>query len=131
MDDLILDNLVNNFAEQRGLSGLPPSDVFEAFVASSLLRKYHHSDITEVEDGLLVGGPGDAGLDAIAILVNGRPVCATEDIKFLADKLRRLDVEFVFVQAKTTPRFSAADIAARGRSLFAEPTCSGSLAMSD
>ena len=110
MDDLILNNLVTNFAEQRRLSDLASETIFEAFVTSCLLRKYHQSDITDAEDSILVGGSGDAGLDAIAVLVNGRPVCAEEDVRFLADKLRRLDVDFVFVQAKTTSRFSAAEI---------------------
>ena len=110
MDDLILRNLVSNFAEQRGLSELATASIFEAFVTSSLLRKYHQSDITDVEDDVLVGGSGDAGLDAIVILVNGRAVCTEEDVQFLAERLRRLDVEFVFVQAKTTPKFSAAEI---------------------
>ena len=110
MDDLILNNFVTNFAEQRRLSGLAPEAIFEAFVTSCLLRKYHQSDITDVEDSILVGGSGDAGLDAIAVLVNGRPVCAEGDVTFLADKLRRLDVDFVFVQAKTTSRFGAAEI---------------------
>ena len=110
MEDLILSNLISNFEGQRSLSGLTSDRIFEAFVASSLLRKYHQSDITDVEDAVLVGGSGDAGLDAIVILVNGRPVCTIEDVEFLADKLRRLDVEFVFIQAKTAASFRAADI---------------------
>ncbi len=110
MDDLILQNLVSDFAEKRGLTSLASDKLFEAFVASAVLRKYHQSDITDVEEGVLVGGTGDGGLDAVAILVNGRPVCTTEDVQFLADKLRRLDVEFVFVQAKTASGFNSADI---------------------
>ena len=110
MDDLILSSLLSNFQGQRRLSGLASNRIFEAFVASSLLRKYHQSDITDVEDYVLVGGGGDAGLDAIVILVNGRPVCTEEDVQFLTEKLRRFDVEFVFMQAKTAPTFNAADI---------------------
>ncbi|MCY4498502.1 MAG: AIPR family protein [Rhodospirillaceae bacterium] len=110
MDDLILSNLLSDFEKQRNLPGLSSDRLFEAFVVSSLLRKYHQSDITDVEDHVLVGGSGDGGLDAIVILVNGRPVCTIEDVNFLADKLRRLDVEFVFVQAKSAGRFRAAEI---------------------
>ena len=110
MDDLILANLINNFAKQRRLSGWAPDRTFEAFVASSLLRKYHQSDIKDVEDCVLVGGTGDSGLDAIIILVNGRPACTEEDVQFFTETPRRLDVEFVFIQAKTSPKFSAADI---------------------
>ena len=42
-------------------------DLFEAFAASCVLRKYHQSDITGMEDDILVGGSGDGGIDAIAI----------------------------------------------------------------
>ena len=114
MNDIVLDGFVKNFAESRGLSGRAEDYVFEAFAASALLRKYHQSDIKDMEESILVGGGGDGGIDAIAITVNGRPVMAEEDVLFFSDSLRRLDVEFVFVQAKTTTSFSAADIGSSG-----------------
>ena len=110
MNDVILDGLVKSFAERKGISGLTSSETFEFFVASSVLRKYHQSDITDIESGALVGGGGDGGLDAIAVLVNGHPVYTEQDIEFFVEKLRRLEVEFVFIQAKSAPGFRAADI---------------------
>ena len=114
MNDVILDGYVKTFAEGRGISNHSEAQMFEAFVASSILRKYHQSDITDMEEQILVGGGGDGGLDAIAILVNGRPVVSEEGVEFLSNNLRRLDVEFVFVQAKTSPAFSASDIGNSG-----------------
>ena len=114
MNDVVLDGFVKSFAESRGISECPEAQMFEAFVASSILRKYHQSDITDMEEYILVGGGGDGGLDAIAILVNGRPVVDEEDVKYLSNQLRRLDVEFVFVQAKTSTAFSASDIGNSG-----------------
>ena len=110
MNDLVLEGFVNNFAEARGLSSHPDDEVFEAFVASSVLRKYHQSDITGMEDDILVGGGGDGGLDAVVILVNGRPISTEEGIEFLSSSHGRLDVEFVFIQSKTSSGFSASDI---------------------
>ena len=110
MKDLVLDGFVKNFSVARGLSHLSSDKLFEAFVFSSILKKYHQSDITEIEDGGLVSGSGDGGLDAVAIMVNGRPAQTAEDVQFFVENLRRLDVEFVFVQAKFTPNFNAADI---------------------
>ena len=107
MKDLVLDGFVKNFADARGLSHFNPTELFEAFVASSILRKYHQSDITDIHDGVIVGGPGDGGLDAVAIMVNGRPARTAEDVQFFVDNLRRLDVEFVFIQAKSSPNFNA------------------------
>ena len=114
MNDIVLDGFVKNFAESRGFSGRAESYIFEAFAASALLRKYHQSDIKEMEEAILIGGGGDGGMDAIAIIVNGRPVAAEEDVQFFIDNLRRLDVEFVFIQAKTSASFSAADIGTSG-----------------
>ena len=74
MNDLVLEGFVKKFTEAKGLSHLTSAELFEAFAASSILRKYHQSDITDIEDGLLVGGSGDGGLDAVAIMINGRPV---------------------------------------------------------
>ena len=85
-------------------------DLFEAFAASCVLRKYHQSDITGMEDDILVGGSGDGGIDAIAILANGRVIATEEDLKFFFDNHGRLDIEFVFAQAKSSAAFTASDI---------------------
>ena len=110
MNDVVLEGFVKNFSESRGLSHLEPTELFEAFVTSAVFRKYHQTDITDFEDGVLVGGRNDGGLDAVGIIVNGRSVHAKEDVDFFFEKLRRLDVEFVFVQAKTSTSFNAAEI---------------------
>ena len=110
MNDLVLEGFVDSFAEARGLSNLPQNEVFEAFVASSILRKYHQSDILGMEDDILVGGGGDGGMDAVVILVNGRLVSTEESLQFFFDSHGRLDVEFVFIQSKTSSGFNAAEI---------------------
>ena len=111
MNDLVLEGFVKGFAATRGFSELTESEQFEAFAASTILRKYHQANITDIEEDVLVGGSGDGGLDAITILVNGRPTRAQEDVEFFVDSLGRLDVEFVFMQAKTSPKFNAGEIA--------------------
>ena len=115
MNDLVLDGFVRGFAASRGLSNLSDDDLFEAFAASTILRRYHQADITDIEDDVLVGGGGDGGLDAIVILVNGRPTTTQEDVEFFANRSGRLEVEFVFIQAKTSATFNAGEI---GTSIF-------------
>ena len=110
MRDLVLEGFVNNFAEGRGLAQLPQGEVFEAFATYSVLRNQHQCDVADLDDNLLVGGNADGGIDSIAILVNGRPVHTEEDVRFFAEHLQRLDVDFVFLQAKTSPHFKASDI---------------------
>ena len=110
MHDIILEGNINSFAGSRNLSNRSLADKFEAFAAYAILRKYHQTDIPDIEDGCLVGGPGDGGIDTIAILVNGRPIMTRESIDYFIEKLHRLDVEFIFVQTKTARSFIAADI---------------------
>jgi hypothetical protein len=109
MKDVVLDGFMKNFSEETGLTGLDESSLFEAFAVSSILRKFHQTDTSDLED-FLTGGSGDGGIDATAILVNGHPARTAEHVDFFVEKLRRLDVEFVFIQAKTSAAFSAADI---------------------
>ena len=110
MNDLVLLGYIENFANDRGLETNNMPRVFEVFAVSSVLRKYHQFESADIENNVFVGGGGDGGLDAISILVNGRPVRSSEDVDFFIQKLRRLDVEFVFIQAKTSSHFSSSDI---------------------
>lgn len=109
MRDIVLQGFITSFAESQGMSESDDATVFEAFAVSSILRKYHQSDSSGLED-FLTGGTGDAGIDAVAILVNGHPARIDGDVDFFVERLRRLDVEFVFIQAKTSPTFEAASI---------------------
>ena len=109
MKDIVLQGFVKSFAQGRGLINIEESKLFEIFATSAILRKFHQTDAPDPEN-LALGGGGDGGIDAVAVLVNGRIVRTTEDIDFFLDKLRRFDVEFVFVQAKTSSTFRSADM---------------------
>jgi hypothetical protein len=86
---------MTNFAEESGLTAYDESSIF--FV-SSILRKFHQADTSAQRRSL------------------GYP--AREDVDFFVEKLRRLDVEFVFVQAKTSAAFGSVcgSVAGQGRS---------------
>ena len=96
LNDLVLEGFVNSFGEKRGLTHLSQDELFEAFATSSILRKHHQWDVSDLVDSVLIGGTGDGGIDAVAVLVNGRPARTQEDVDFFADKLRRFEVDFVF-----------------------------------
>ena len=46
------------------------------------------------------------GIDGIAILVNEHLVMSKQEIDFFKSSLRRLDVQFFFIQSKTSAKFS-------------------------
>ena len=107
MKDIVLKNIVDNFATEHDLTNFTDSEVFECFATSLLLRRFHDQDIADIRGDLVVGGGQDGGIDAVAILVNG---CLVRSIAAVDDFKPGLHVEFVFVQAKTSSKFSATDI---------------------
>lgn len=110
MRDLVLHGFIEDFAKHTGFDPKDVARAFEAFAASSILRKYHHFDSADIENDVLVGGSGDGGVDGISILINGRPIRSREDVDFFKERLGHLDVDFVFVQAKSSSEFSSSEI---------------------
>ena len=112
MKDTILKGFVKNFAQEREIRAtdnrLPY--VFETFSAYSILRKYHDFDASDPENQVIIGGGGDGGLDAIAILINQRLVRSIEDIDSFLKEGGRFNVEYIFIQAKLSTSFSSESI---------------------
>jgi cold shock CspA family protein len=108
MRDRIVAAYLKNFTSQFGLADLSEAEAFEHFVNYCIISK-HHPDPFEPDD-VSVGGTGDLGLDGIGILVNDHLVYARSDVDYFKKALRRLDVQFVFIQSKSSAHFDAADI---------------------
>ena len=112
MNDPVLEGFIHDFSRKHGFNlekaGLPT--VFESFVAYSVLRKYHQCDVVDIADEVLVSGANDGGIDALAVLVNGVVVRDVVDFDALIHKTRNSQVDFVFVQSKTSSNFSASEI---------------------
>ena len=61
-------------------------------------------------DTLTVGDGNDTGIDGIAIIVNGQLVESTDEVDDLLEKNNSLEIEFLFVQSKTSPNFDGANM---------------------
>ena len=125
MKDRILEGYLRSFTSEFELETLDEPAAFEYFVNYCVVSR-HHPDPFDPDD-VAVGGSGDLGLDGLTIIVNDRIVYSVEDVDYLKNQLRRLEVEFVLTQAKTSSRFSAADIGTfiSGARLFFEKTLPG------
>jgi hypothetical protein len=108
MKDRIIEGYLTDFSSQYGLEQLDPSQLFAYFVNYCVLSRLTPETLSL--DDFHVDGGKDTGIDAVAIIVNGHIVISKEDVDFFRDNLRRLDVEFVFVQSKTAAKFNAAEI---------------------
>lgn len=108
MKDRILESYLKDFVEQYSLGDLNESTSFEHLVGHCIISK--HSPENFEPDDVIVGGAGDLGLDAVGIVVNDYIVRSKSDVDYFKTTLRRLDVQFIFAQAKTGRKFSAAEI---------------------
>jgi cold shock CspA family protein len=108
MKDRIIEGYLKNFAEENSLSEIDESKTFEYFVNYCVGTKYIF-DVFSFED-ITVGAGHDTGIDGIAIIVNGHNINSKEDIDFFNKTSGRIDVQFVFVQSKTSSKFESGPI---------------------
>lgn len=108
MKDRILESYLASFVDERNLSDLDESDAFERFANFCIVSREHPGDF-DFED-ISVGGNGDSAIDGLAILVNEHLVSSTEEIDYFKNNLRRLDVQFLFIQSKTSGKFEVSEI---------------------
>jgi hypothetical protein len=106
--DPVTTALVGEFATQDEILDLPEDKQFEHFAAYSIISSRHDEEIAT--DDVVVGNGGDLGIDACAIIVNGRLVTDEEEIAELLNVNGYLDVEFIFIQAKRSPQFDGGSI---------------------
>jgi hypothetical protein len=110
MQDPIIEAYLQNFVTRFGLQEYSEAEQFELFVSYYVVSK-HYTDQFDPEVIAVGGGEGsDLGIDALAILVNEHLVRDKTSVDYLMKRIRKLEVEFVFVQTKTSPSFSGADI---------------------
>ncbi len=106
--DRITKQLVKELVESQELQSLSESEQFEAFVNYSIVSSlYSRSfNISDVE----VAGGDDTGLDGVGIVVNGMLVTDVADIDNMLAANGYLDVTYIFIQSKTSPKFETGDI---------------------
>lgn len=110
MRDVVLQGIVDAFADDNALTSLSTSEIFECFTLSCVLHKYHQTDIPDIQDDIIVGGSQDAGIDGVAILVNGNPIRCEQDVDAFVNRFGWLDIDFVFTQSKTSAGFRGSEI---------------------
>lgn len=109
----IINARFNRYRENYDLKNISEDSAFEQFVNSSILIQHQpdaFSADSELIDFICVGGPGDTGIDGIALKVNGLIVKSIDEIKDLIAKSSRISIEFIFIQAKNKSHFSAAEM---------------------
>ena len=104
--------MLEKFSAENGLEKLPEEDRFEHLTAFSMIRR-HYSRAFSTPD-VVLGGGGDTGIDAIAIVVNNVLVTDIDQVAELAEQNDYVDATFIFVQSERTAGFEAAKIGTFG-----------------
>ncbi|MGH1573136.1 hypothetical protein ACRAWG_23780 [Methylobacterium sp. P31] len=89
--DPISTALMHEFVTQHGFTDFEESKQFEHFSAFSVISS-RFSDDFDTED-LVTGGGADLGIDAFAVIVNGRIVDDADGVTDLLEMNGYLDVE--------------------------------------
>lgn len=100
------------FKDSYELGNTKDSSAFEKFVNHAILSGHQpdaFSSDTELLDRICVGGGNDMGMDGIAIKLNGLLISDISEVSDIIAKYRRINVEFIFIQSKTSAEFDSGE----------------------
>lgn len=106
--DKIIESFVDDFKTDFNYREIDNSKVFEHFINYMLVSKIYPDRASL--DKVNVGGQRNPGIDGLAILVNNHLVTSQEEIDYFIEDANTLDVEFSFIQSKTSDSFDMGSI---------------------
>lgn len=111
--DRITQGFLKEFLSSQQICEKKESKQYEMF-ASYCTVYQNYQDVFDLAD-ILSGAGGDCGIDALAIIANGKMITSKEEIEDLIEYNGALtDIYFIFVQAKTSTKFSGGEIGTFG-----------------
>ncbi|HRQ38336.1 MAG TPA: AIPR family protein [Chloroflexota bacterium] len=106
--EAVLENYINDFCNTFNFKQEDNSVQFEHFCNYVIIPKLEETK--EAIESVNVGNKSNPGIDGISITVNDHVVTTKEQVDYFLSALGRLEVEFHFIQAKTTNSFSMPEI---------------------
>lgn len=106
--EAVLENYLNDFCDLFNFNNEEINTKFEHFCNYVVIPKLENTK--ESIESVSVGNAGNPGIDGISITVNDHVVSTKEQVDFFLNALGRLEVEFHFIQSKTSNSFSMPDI---------------------
>lgn len=105
--DVVTASLLKEFSESQKIDTLPLSEQFEAFINYIVVSDIYPE---EFDFTTISTGAGEFGLDGVAIIVNDILVDDDEQLDDLLAHSPALQVQFLFLQAKTSASFDAGEM---------------------
>lgn len=111
--DRIIQGFLKDFLKSQQINEKDESKQFEMFASYCTIYQ-HYQDSFNLSD-VLCGSGGDCGIDALAIIANGKMITSKEEVEDLIEYNGSLtDIYIIFVQAKTSTKFSNSEIGVFG-----------------
>ena len=110
--DLITSSLLSEFSKEFEITHLKEEDRFELFTTYITIKR-HYTETFSPND--IVLGDNVQGIDGVAIIVNGTLITDIDAFdELITMGVDYLEVVFVFIQAKRSPNFEAAQMGSFG-----------------
>ncbi len=106
--DRIIESFVEDFKSEFSYNEKDKSKLFEHFVNYAIVSKIY-PDRSSI-DKINVGGTRNPGIDGLALMTNNHLVTTEEEIDYFIQDADILDVEFNFIQSKTSESFELGGI---------------------
>lgn len=103
----IIKSFLNTHIKEYELEALSEEKAFEHFINRCIINKYSSE---RFDPDIIMTEAGEKGLDGVAIVVNERIISDINQIESVMEDASNLDVSFVFIQSKTSEKFSASEI---------------------
>lgn len=106
--NIIVEGYLKDFCNNFNFKNINTETQFEHFVNYTIVSNEY--DSTQFNVNEVYTGENAQGIDGIAIIINNRICTSKEEVKQSIEFNKRLEVEFIFVQTKTSEKFSGTDI---------------------
>lgn len=106
--DRITQSFIKELLETEELTSKGESKDFEKLANYSIISNEYNK--TFDLNFVTIGDGDDTGIDGISIIVNGVLVENTEEIDDLIEKNGTIEVDFTFIQSKTSSNFSTSEL---------------------
>lgn len=111
--DRIVQSYMDSFLKSQDIVEKNQSKQFEMFSSYCAIEQMYSENFYPAD--VVIGDGDDCGIDAVAILVNGLLITSKEEIDDLLEINKKLsEINFVFVQAKTSSSFDYGDMGTFG-----------------
>lgn len=108
--DKIVKGFLEDFQTQFDLLDKKDDEAFENFCIYCIITKKLGLCDNENVFNVSVGGGGDKGIDGFGVIVNDYLISTKEELLEVIENNGKIDVEFFFIQAKTSTSFDLGDV---------------------